>query len=748
MSTGNIRGGYVAIGSEAQVVGQQIFHEGPTYTYNLAPTSLPPVEVRERHELGILLGKVKQFWIEGVLEKSVHTIALIELGKETQTEAVVHAWEQVLELPDQSRQTLPPDKKISYIFDDLNRTLLILGEPGSGKTTTLLQLAHDLIIQAEQDESFVQPIPVVFNLSSWLKGQLMFDWLVAELSIKYQIPRRIGRIWLENHRLLPLLDGLDEVKSEHRALCVKAINAFADEYGLAGLVVCSRLQDYLSLPVRLRLNGAIRLLPLTLEQVYDYLEGAGSRLEALRTTLEVDDGLQTLAQSPLTLGIMSLAYQDISVESLLGEAHNTLETRRKHLFDTYIERMFRRKGKNDRLYSPGQTKRWLAWLAQQMRRHDQSIFLIEQLQPSWLASRSEAWAYLLIGRTIGTLTFGLMAGLIMFLNEDRILKFSQPLVSGWGGWLLVGFVCTLIVGSALGFIDAIILVHHGKLIPGQQLSRHQRHFLTAIVVALGFVVIGGLVNGVFTGFWFGLVFGLYVAFFVGIYWALRGSALSLVNDIKIVEALHWSWQKSLKRIPVGLIGGLINGLIIGQLFGQNQDLVISLQHGILTKLLGERFSVIGMGLAYCLFGGILAAMTGGLSSRVVDAKTTPNQGIGLSLKNSLLVGPAFGLTAGLVGWLIFWLVHGFQNGTDLGVAWGLLTGTLAFGWYGGYGVINHYLLRLGLWTQGQAPLNYARFLDYATEHILLQKVGGGYIFIHRLLLEHFAAMAPDDNHPG
>src|SRR5689334_203677 len=36
------------------------------------------------------------------------------------------------------------------------------------------------------------------------------------------------------------------------------------------------------------------------------------------------------------------------------------------------------------------------------------------------------------------------------------------------------------------------------------------------------------------------------------------------------------------------------------------------------------------------------------------------------------------------------------------------------------------------------PWNYPRFLDYAAEQILLRKVGGGYIFIHRFLLEYFA----------
>jgi hypothetical protein len=38
------------------------------------------------------------------------------------------------------------------------------------------------------------------------------------------------------------------------------------------------------------------------------------------------------------------------------------------------------------------------------------------------------------------------------------------------------------------------------------------------------------------------------------------------------------------------------------------------------------------------------------------------------------------------------------------------------------------------------PWRYSRFLDYAAERILLRKVGGGYIFVHRLLLEYFASL--------
>jgi hypothetical protein len=68
-------------------------------------------------------------------------------------------------------------------------------------------------------------------------------------------------------------------------------------------------------------------------------------------------------------------------------------------------------------------------------------------------------------------------------------------------------------------------------------------------------------------------------------------------------------------------------------------------------------------------------------------------------------------------------------------------GTAACLWYGGLDVIQHYTLRVILWHRGHIPLNYIGFLNYAAERVFLQKVGGGYIFIHRLLLEHFATMA-------
>ena len=62
--------------------------------------------------------------------------------------------------------------------------------------------------------------------------------------------------------------------------------------------------------------------------------------------------------------------------------------------------------------------------------------------------------------------------------------------------------------------------------------------------------------------------------------------------------------------------------------------------------------------------------------------------------------------------------------------------------FGGIAVIQHLTLRLILTRSGRMPANYARFLDYATSRHFLHKVGGGYIFVHRLLLEYFAQLTP------
>lgn len=718
---------------------------------------LPPAEARLRHNLGILLKNVETTWIKGVLEKSVHDAALLELGMELREDAVDNPWRMVMEKPDQSREEIPQGRKIKDIFDEANRLLLILGEPGSGKTTTLLRLARDLT--AEVDEAFTQPVPVILNLSTWTnKQQPLDEWLVLELSNKYRVPKKDGKKWLQERRILPLLDGLDEVKVENRVACVEKINQLVDDYGLQGMVVCSRIKDYTDLEVRLAFYRAIYIQPLTSEQVDDYLNQAGEKLVRLRSTLQADEALQSMAQSPLILSIMSLAYEDAPAEGLNVPTLVTNEARRKHLFDTYVARMFsRRTGVNE--YDVGQTKRRLARAAQNMQTHNQEILLIESLQPSWLSSPLWQWLYIISSRFINgvlcsaiyvivfwallkylwtpnttiilgptlvlTPFLGISIGLIDRLRMNWFHQHPDNMKRNffWSFYykvLLTGYICSLI----FGLLCTLTYIVSGALYYG----RIQADFDTPDLLGFGLipkVILADLVpeDWFFPGLFFGLIFGT----IFGLLFGLRRGRQSLENDIQTVEALRWNRYKALRG---GLIG-ISSGLIFGVYLGYQIAFANWIQVGKLDSWPSIPSDLLQISWVCSLAGGLIGAMLNGLQPEIIETKTAPNQGIGLSFRNATSSGLLIGLICGAGG--LF-----FGKGVALMV--GLMFGLPIAFWYGGLDIIQHYTLRLIFIIQGHTPRNYARFLDYAVDLIFLQKVGGGYRFIHRMLLEHSAEM--------
>src|SRR5262249_4395282 len=153
------------------------------------------------------------------------------------------------------------------------------------KTTTLLELVQHGIAQFETDTS--RPVPVVFNLSSWVENEEeLIEWLVEELSNKYQVPQNHSRVWIERSDLVLLLDGLDEIPADKRPSCVLAINRFRKSFGFSPIAVCSRTDDYKALTARLSLECAILLQPLTDEQIDNYLR-SGS-FDAVRMLIDTD----------------------------------------------------------------------------------------------------------------------------------------------------------------------------------------------------------------------------------------------------------------------------------------------------------------------------------------------------------------------------------------------------------------------------------------------------------------------------
>ena len=309
----------------------------------------------------------------------------------------------------------------------MGRSLLVLGEPGAGKTTTLLELARHCADRACTVPG--EPIPVVFTLSSWRQqGGKFADWLVDELNRRYQIPEKIGRAWIDNDDLLLLLDGLDEVAVAHRAECVDAVNEFRSEHGLTAIVVSSRVAEHRELTVKLSLLGAVLLQPLDPAAVNRYIESAGPKLAVLSALLARDSALRELAASPLMLSIMSLAYTDAPASLVQESGSQSVILRRKHLFETYVKRMFRRRTRwsaTDTVL----TDLRLKWLARLMQYHGHTIFLLEQLQPTCLATRRQRWIYVFGTRLLAG--FGLATALTLASLERCQLKPSTSTGQPW-----------------------------------------------------------------------------------------------------------------------------------------------------------------------------------------------------------------------------------------------------------------------------------------------------------------------------
>lgn len=693
---------------------------------------------RDRRAQQILLNKVKSFWVEGVLENSLHGAVLIELGLEARPAAVAYPWELVLLRPGEDRHPLPEGCSITDVFEETGQALLILGEPGSGKTTMLLELARHCIQKAEEDDN--QPIPVVFNLSSWQGGALT-DWLVEELNEKYLLPRHIGQKWVATDQLLLLLDGLDEVKRERQAACIEAINAFRRLHGLTPIAVCSRVADYEAVAPRLRLQSAVLLQSLSPEQVELYLAEVGPELKVVRTLLQEDTTLQELARTPLMLSIMTLAYRGLAGDQL--EHLASIEARRQHLFATYVTRMFERRGLRS-LYPAAQTVRWLAWLAGKMKEQAQTVFLIEGLQPGWLESSRLRWLYLFGSRVTTSLISGLIGGIIFGVCLNLIRETSEGIQRG----ITEGALGGLLLGFLLGLIEITRTEKWINIPKLQSISDYWKSVLnilivgvaTWITITLWFALVFGLSNWLNKGlgFWWreGLFVGLWFGLSAGIIIGLRANHSVMTEDIQTVESLRWSVVKASKGGTFGIMSGLVLGLIYGTSIvftGKVTPFAEPIYNSNLNITL--TLSMIG-----ALFGGLIGAVFGGLQGSFITTKTIPNQGIRLSLLNSIIFG--------LLGLVIGAIIVGFTglllkaNSRELMAfsLYGTFFGLLAILWYGGFNVVKHYTLRLIIWRTNTLPWNYAAFLDYAAERIFLRKVGGGYIFVHRLLLEYFAEL--------
>jgi hypothetical protein len=122
----------------------------------------------------------------------------------------------------------------------------------------------------------------------------------------------------------------------------------------------------------------------------------------------------------------------------------------------------------------------------------------------------------------------------------------------------------------------------------------------------------------------------------------------------------------------------------------------------------------------------------------------PNQGTKNARNNILFLIPITLLFAVFLKLLLGALLIGVLEAALIDLV--ISASLFGFFWFcfaegGGVALIKHIAVRIVLQWNGCAPVRYDKLLDYCTERLLLQRVGGRYQFVHRLLQEYFSNMA-------
>jgi hypothetical protein len=680
----------------------------------VAPTTAGVARAKD-----VLAGLVGQQWRTEALLRSLDDPDPIPVQwRLTRNEQVM---DQSTNLPAASVELSGANDQIAALVGEFRRMrrhrLVVLGGPGTGKTTLAVQLLLALLVPRHEEE----PVPVLLSVASWDTTAFprLYEWLAARLEQDYPALRApelgpdMAQTLAERRHILPILDGLDELPPAAQARVITALNRSLG--GEDQLILTSRTTEFGHAVQAARevLHSAVVIEPdsLTPGTAAGYLAQClpprpgpvwEQILTGLRATPAPPPGpIAALAQigaTPLGLWLLRAVYITPGADPaplIDPDRFPDVPTLRAHLFDRLIEALITTRDPSTdpadlfrprRRYDPTRVRRWLGYLAHHLSCTTNDDATTGTRDFAWwhLARNTHALTRrttLTLGLTLG-LTYGLAAGLVVGLLEGLIsLRFRhEPFTPGLVKGLIFGLEGGLIGGLAIG-------------LRGTSWSQQSPGFADL---------------------------------------RTRGRLRQLTN-------LRGAVLRTM--LAAGLAVGLMAGLVV--------VLTTGLEAGLKSGLEAGLKSGPGFGLVFGLIGGLTYGLikwaeTPTRTGQASTPMTSWRADRALNMLRIITFGLAAGLAFGLMNGLAYTPTSGFPAGLTSGLL-GMLVGVLTFGptvglWPGNYHASLAYLVATHrLARAGRLPRRLMPFLHDAHRLGLLHAVGPVYQFRHAEFQDHLAA---------
>jgi hypothetical protein len=597
-------------------------------------------------------------------------------------------------------------------------------------------------------------LPFVVSLSSWDTRRVGFsDWLKEQLATTYPTltavdgtGRRAADILIDGDRILPILDGLDEMPLSMRAKALVALRRMEP----SPLVITCRIEDYKNLlglggrptadtPLNRPLPGAavVEIQRLSPEDIVTYLRSdlGPSELRAWEKVFEEithrsDGPLATELSTPLMCFLARTAYSRRSNKpaELTECAKLSSAEFRERLMERFVPAVFddASGGRHIARWDADRATRWLSYLAR-------SLDEDRNLTPWKL---HESMTHVGFVRSV-------VSGLVLGVILGIAIGVTGALVSAAMGLAIHGLALDCVphptmsalpaIGLSIAGLSALALFSpkfiartddDGRALSYPELGWHYglgllARFLIGFVGSTGVVLLLALPENTGVILLIAFLGGLTVS---GLSWSLS----SWSYDWRTKRRLH-RLQINLRKLPdalvYGLGGGLVTGLGAAAIIGLSPSVLVAASAvlvGVVINLLDTRIDTTDADQAVAVLRSDRHAIVLQLASLGVVVGVFAQLGFPTRFADAAVFGIGLGVGAGI------------GLGAATTPSGGLPRTFPSSVW------IRYITAKWWLVVHRKVPVRLLAFLDEAHRLGVLRKAGAVYQFRHIDVQKHLS----------